>query len=201
MLRRILFFLISSSLIIACNTGCAPTVAAIATHEVGTSIAEERSMGEILDDKAIMIKIKNKYGQRNLNNLFARISVHVQEGRVLLTGSVPDQQFSNEATELAWQVKGVKEVINELEVADKDMTTRATDSFIANHIRGKLLLEKDLKSVNYSVDVNNGIVYLIGVAQSLEELDRTVGIASQVKGVKKVISHVTLRDDPRRTKR
>jgi osmotically-inducible protein OsmY len=190
--------IISSLTLMMLNlSGCVP-LAVVATGEVGASIAEERSFGRIIDDATIIAKIKNEFAQKDMTNLLSRVSVSVKEGRVLLTGSVPEHKYSVQAVRAAWSVEGVKEVINELDVADKDLKVRARDSLIATKVRARLLLQKGVSSINYTVDVNHGVIYLIGIAQNQEELDLATRVASQVEGVKKVVSHVTLKNDPRR---
>ncbi|MBA8666561.1 BON domain-containing protein [Holosporaceae bacterium 'Namur'] len=191
--------MVSLGIIVLSSTSCAP-VAVVATGEVGASIAEERTLGHIIDDATIMAKIKNEFAQKDVANLLSKISVTVKEGRVLLTGSVAKNQHAIRAVKIAWSTEGVHEVINELEVGDKDIKTRANDSWIATKIRTKLLFQKGVSSINYTVDVNNGVVYLIGIAKTKKELDLAVRLASQVKGVKEVVSHMTLKSDPRRHK-
>jgi osmotically-inducible protein OsmY len=181
------------------TSGCLP-MAAFTTYEVGTTVAEERTVGDVVDDATILTKIKAQFANHDFSNLLTEIGVSVVEGRVLLTGSVADHKYSLQASELVWQVRGVKEVINEIEVADKDIKTRAKDSYISTQVRAKFLLDKDVRSVNYTVDTNNGVVFLVGIAQSEEELRKVTEIASQVRGVVKVVSHVTLKSDQRRTK-
>lgn len=118
----------------------------------------------------------------------------------MLTGSVAKYTYAIKAVKIAWSIEGVKEVINELEVGDKDIKTRAGDSWIATKVRTKLLFQKGVHSINYTVDVNNGIVYLIGIAKTKKELDLAINIAREVRGVREVVSHVTLKADPRRKK-
>ena len=105
------------------------------------------------------------------------------------------------AVRLAWTVKGVREVIDEIQVNDKSgLADFARDSWIGAQIRSRLLLEKNLRSVNYSVEAVNGVVYLMGIAQDQNELDKATYIASTTAYVKQVVSHVILKDDPRRKK-
>jgi osmotically-inducible protein OsmY len=178
-------------------SGCMP-LAAISTGIVGTTIAEERTAGDKLNDSIITVKIKDHYTQTEISEMLSRISVHSMEGRVLLTGSVTDKKYAAEAAKIAWKVKGVREVINEVEINSKDIKDRAKDLFIESTIESKLLFEKDLSSINYVVDVNNGVVYLLGIAQNDDELKRALQIARSTKGVKKVVNHVIMKDDPRR---
>ncbi len=178
-------------------SACVPFAAA-GTAVVGTTIAEERSVGDKIDDNIIEIKVKEAYLQNETSEMFERISVNAIEGRVLLTGSVKSVQYRIGAEELAWKISGVKEVINEIVIDKKELSDHAKDMWIASAVRSKLLFEKDLRSINYLVDVNNGTVFLLGLAQDEGELNRAIKIASTVKGVKNVVNHVILVDDPRR---
>ena len=62
-------------------------------------------------------------------------------------------------------------------------------------INAKLLLEQDVLNINYSVEVVNGIVYLIGIAQNQVELDIVITISKNTYGVQNVISYVRLKDN------
>ena len=61
-------------------------------------------------------------------------------------------------------------------------------------INAKLLLEKNILSLNYSIEVVNGVVYLIGIAQNQKELDAVIKISKKTYGVTSVISYVRLKD-------
>jgi osmotically-inducible protein OsmY len=194
---KTLFKIALSLGLIQALASCAP-VAAVSSAVVGTTIADERSAGDSMDDAVITLKIKEDFVQKEFNEMLGRIGVTSHEGRVLLTGSVTDQKYADDAVKIAWAVRGVKEVLNEIETSPKDIKDYTKDTLIANTVRSKLLFEKDLRSVNYSVDVNNGAVYLIGVAQNQAELDKALKITSSAKGVKRVVNYVILKDDPRR---
>ena len=53
-------------------------------------------------------------------------------------------------------------------------------------------------SINYSVETVNGTVYLLGIAQDEAELVRVIEHARGIEDVKQVVSHVVVKDDPRR---
>lgn len=165
--------------------------------KVGAVVAEERTVGEAVDDTAIWSEIKSLYLQKNVNSIFSGINVEVKQGRVLLTGQVTNPADRVEAVRLAWQPTGVQEVINEIQITDKaSISDAANDIWINTQVNTKLLVEKNVKSINYSVDTINGIVYLMGVAQNEWEMNQTALVASKVKGVKRVISHVQVKKDP-----
>jgi len=179
-------------------TGCLPVTAMSTTVTAGRSAAEERRVGEIVDDVVINNKIRTRFSKESFKNIFTKVSANSIEGRVLLTGSVESMEYASQAVKIAWEVPGVREVLNEIEVDNISLGTHIKDSWIATHVRSKLFFNKKLKSVNYSVEVNNGVVFLTGIAQDQEELDQAEQTASLVNGVSKVVSHVVLKDDPRR---
>lgn len=179
-------------------SGCVPLVFAGAGTG-GVVAAQERSTGNALDDTSIKIAMDAKFARKDMGDLFRNVTVKVTEGRVMLTGDVDKPESKVEATQIAWTVNGVKEVMNEIQVNDTTgVMDYAQDSWIANQVRTKLLFEKNLRSVNYSVEVVNGVVYLMGIAQDQQELDKATYIASTTPHVKQVVSHVVLKDDPRR---
>ena len=93
----------------------------------------------------------------------------------------------------------MKEVFNEVEVRDRaGLIDYFKDVRIANELRLKLLSDKDVSAVNYSVETVNTVIYLMGIAQDQAELERVTGHASNIKGVSRVVSFVLLKDDPRR---
>ena len=179
-------------------TGCVPLVLGGAT-ETAVVAAQERSVGNAIDDAGIVIKIKNLYAHQDYKDLLANVEIKVVEGRVLLTGNVdkPDSQI--EAVKLAWQVYGVKEVMNEVQINDKSgFWNYAKDVWISTQVRSRLLFGKDIHNINYSVVTVNQVVYLMGIAQNQEELNRATNVASSTNYVQRVVSYVRLKDDPRR---
>lgn len=177
--------------------GCGPALVGTGAA-AGYSAAQERTVGKAIDDATITAKINHEFLQSPQGNLFINTDVETIEGRVYLTGQVPTPKDAVEAVRLAWKVEGVKEVNNELQVKDKtSLVDYAKDVWINSQLRSRLLLEKGVKSINYNTAVVNGIVYLMGIAQNEAELSKVVGIARRIKGVKRVISYVRMKDEPR----
>ena len=178
--------------------GCAAVLIGAGT-ETAVVAAQERSPGNAVDDAAILVKIKNIYAKQESKDMFANVEVKVVEGRVLLTGNVdkPDSQI--EAVRLAWQVNSVREVMNEVQISDKaGFANYARDVWISAQVKSRLLLEKGVRSVNYSIITVNQVVYIMGIAQNQEELDKVTYIAGITSYVQRVVSYVRMKDDPRR---
>jgi osmotically-inducible protein OsmY len=59
-------------------------------------------------------------------------------------------------------------------------------------------MDASVRSINYSIDVVGGTVYLMGIARSQAELDRVLNHARNLPYVKQVVNYVLLKGDPRR---
>ncbi len=179
-------------------SGCIPLLIGAGT-ETAVVVAQERSVGNAVDDASILVKIKNLYAQQQDKDMLKNVEIKVVEGRVLLTGNVDKSDSQVEAVRLAWQVDGVKEVINEIQSSDKaGLLNYSRDVWISNQIRVRLLAAKNVRSLNYSVLTVNQVVYLMGIAQNQEELDAATNVASTTGYVQRVVSYVRLKDDPKR---
>lgn len=178
-------------------SGCTGAVIG-AGAAVGVSVAQERSVGAAIDDKTIHAKIDAAL-LRKSETLFTKVNVEVLEGRVLLTGNVTDGGHRGEAARIVWKVNGVKEVLNEIVTGGEGgLKDLAKDSWITTQLRAELLRDTNIADINYSVETINGVVYILGIAQDQTELDALISHARNVKGVRKVVSHVLLKDDPKR---
>ena len=181
-------------------TACAAPGIVAGAATAGLTVAQERSIGTVIDDTAIELQIQHYLLQAS-DGLFIRVGIEVHEGRVLLTGVVPAPDDRVEAVRQAWQVNGVLEVINEVQVSDRaGIVDYLRDVKITCQLRFKMLRDRDISDVNYTVETVNGIVYLMGIARSRPELDKVTTQARNIAGVQKVISHVRLSGDDRRGK-
>jgi osmotically-inducible protein OsmY len=192
--------LVSAVLAAACFTsGCVPTLIIGAGGSAAEVAAQERPAGQNVDDSTIYIKLKNLYLNEDYKDLLANVEIKVVEGRVLLTGNVDKPESQIQAVRLAWQIPGVKEVMNEVQITDKAGFWNYTrDVWISTQSRTHLLLTKGVRSINYSVITVNQTVYLMGIAQDQSELDRVTSVISTIQYVQRVVSYVRLKDDPRR---
>jgi osmotically-inducible protein OsmY len=177
--------------------GCLPAVMGGAAAG-GKVVAQDKTFGESVSDSTIWTKIRAGLIRDNLNSLVGSVNVTVHQGRVLLTGHVPTSDNMLKIIRICWDQDGVKEVINELKIDDrdkKDFAGYAKDSWITARIKSKMVVTKNVKSANYTVETIDGIVYLLGIARTQEELDTVTDIAATVSGVEKVVSYVKVQGD------
>lgn len=175
--------------------GCAPVAVFGGASTLGMSATEERGIGGIIDDAAIKAEVNANWWDFD-PVLSESVEISVREGRVLLTGAVDTPQRQIDAVRLVWKVEGVKEVIDEMLVGDgAGIGGYAGDSWTTTKLKAELLFEPEVRSSNYNVKTYAGKVYLIGIAQDQQELDRVLEIASHLDGVKEVVNYMRLRDE------
>ena len=168
---------------------CGPSLWVGLGAKAGVAVAEERSIGDQMEDTTIAVSINEQLFRCN-EELFQEVSVDVTEGRVLLAGVVDTPEDRVDAVRLTWQVSGVKQVMNEIQVTQGDVEAYANDVWISTQLRNDLLWDKDISSINYTVETVHGIIYLTGIAKNQAELDRVVAHARTISRVREVVSYV-----------
>lgn len=117
----------------------------------------------------------------------------VYDRDVLLTGEAPDAEMKRQVVEIASRVPGVRHLYDHIEVGRLGTWDVAKDSWITTQLRSKMVLEKGIRSGNYTIETADGTVYLMGSARSQQELDKATYLARYVPGVKRVVSYVQIR--------
>lgn len=178
--------------------GCASLLVSAGTN-AGVAVAQNRSIGRTVDDNIIYGDLTTRFMDTEENNLLTKVTFNVRFARVMLTGTVENEGQALRAVELAWKAKGVSEVINELQVnPGVSFFDKANDTLIKRNLETRYLITKGVWVINYSMDVQNGVAYLIGRVKDRAELDRALNIARTTKGVKRVVSHLQINTDVER---
>lgn len=171
-------------------------LAAGAGAAVGIASQQEGGVSSAASDVRIKAMIADKWFKYKVDT-FSKLSTTVDQGRVLITGIVQNPDDRVEAVRLAWQVEGVKQVINEIRVAESEgVPGYVRDTWITTRLRTELTFTKDISAVNYTIDTVQGTVYLMGVARNQAELDRVIEVARGVPNVKQVVSYVKPLGEP-----
>ena len=159
--------------------------------------SKEKGLGTTISDNIIKTKISNlifKYDKE----LIAETKVFVNNGSVLFTGKVKKPSNKIQITKLAWTIRGVKEVNNEIQVTDtSSIKNIARDIASLGEIRARIMSDKSINSINYSIDVVNDKAYISGVASNEIEMNLVKNHASSARFVKEVYSYILLNKDTR----
>lgn len=189
MLRTCLAALALASPIVL--SGC--VAAAVGTAgAVGLAAVQERTMGEAVDDATASNEIKAKL----LNEGgYGEVDVEVANGLALLSGRVSSPEMRVRAEDIAWSSSRILDVANEINIEEPGgFFANASDELITARVRSSLIAARDVKSVNFNIETYDGVVYLMGIARSQDELEKAAERASVVRGVQRVVSYVRVRE-------
>ena len=122
------------------------------------------------------------------------IDVQTQDGVVTLSGSVPHLLARDRADDVASTVKGVRAIINRLQVHP---VVRSDDS-LRRDVETALLADPATDLYDLDVKAADGVVTLNGKADSWQEKHLCVKVAKGIRGVKEVRSDIVVAPAPRR---
>lgn len=191
-MRNLLFI----SIIILFLQSCAPIVSTVGMVSLGAA-SKEKGFGTSINDNLIKTKISNLIYKYN-EDLIANTKVFVNNGSVLFTGKLKSPNDKIEFTKLAWNIRGVKEVNNEIQVTDTShIKNIARDIASLGEIRARIISDKSINSINFSIDVVNDKAYISGVASNELEMKLVKNHASSARFVTEVYSYIILSKDTR----
>jgi hyperosmotically inducible periplasmic protein len=97
------------------KTGSVLAVLAVMILLAACQSATGRTLGENIDDAGITAAVKAKLAGEKISTV-TRIDVDTNQGVVALNGTVQTEAMKARAEQIARQVKGVREVLNNLRI-------------------------------------------------------------------------------------
>ena len=150
----------------------------------------DKTLGSVIDDATVKFNISSKFIQSE-NGLFLNINVNVINGRVLLTGIVENQEIRINSIKVVWEVVGVKEVINEIEIGDKTTIKEyANDLWINTQVKTSVTKTIGLRALSYNFETIRGKVYVAGITSRPEQLKDIIETIKTIKGVREIVNYV-----------
>ncbi len=193
MIKLTLLFV--SLILLMINIGCSP-VGVLASGGSATMVVAEgdRSLGTVVDDATIKLNLSAKF-LKSENKLFLDVNSNVTEGRVLLTGLVDTQEIRIEAVRKVWEINGVREVINEIEVGNKTtLKEYMNDLWINTQVKSLAARTIGLRSFSYNFETIKGKVYIAGITSRPEQLQAIVESTKTIKGVNEIVNYVVIKE-------
>ena len=167
----------------------------------GVSIAlDPRTLGTQIDDSIMQ---KNLQARLTLTEkkYFIQISVKVLDGRIFLGGKVDGPEEKLKITKLAWETKGARSVKNNIAIREKfSFKNTAKDILISSQLRTALILNKNVKAANFSIDTINQKTYIFGIAHTDDEKKEIIQEAKQIVDLKEIITSILMISDLSRKK-
>ena len=182
--------------------GCSPTGTVLgAGARTGLALAEDRPVEEIWGDTLLKVTINKKLLETSFSETFWSLNTTIFEGRVLITGNVKNTTLRDQVSQIVWGVKGVREVLNEIEIQETNSVTQiARDKFIQTSLQARMLGDKIVSDINYKMIAHNNVLYIIGIAQSQAELEKIVAHARAIRYVKRFVNYIWLAENPARSR-
>ena len=159
----------------------------------GVSIAlDPRTLGTQIDDsimqKSLLTRLalsKKKY--------IVKISVNVLDGRIFLRGKVDEPEEKLLITKMAWETKGVRSVKNNISIKQKfSLKNSALDVLITSQLKTALILNKNVKAVNFNINTINQKIYVFGIAYDEKENKEIIQEAKQIVDVKGIVTSILM---------
>ena len=191
---NIIIFLILSVFTFV-NYGCSPANILATGGGSAMVVAEgERSLGTVIDDASIKVNIAAKFLNAE-NNLFVNINTSILEGRVLLTGLVDNQEIRIDAVRLVWEVEGVQEIINEIEIGNRStLKDYASDLWINTQARAVAAKVVGIKAITFNFETIKGKIYVAGITVRPDLLDEMILALKNIKGVNEIVNYVIVKE-------
>lgn len=175
-------------------SGCAPILIGGAAVTSATVITDRRTTGSIVDDEVLEKRVRYEIGEV-IGHEKHHVVVTSYEGKVLLTGEVLTAADRQKAQDTAVKSVGVHSVINELAVmTPATVGAVLSDSMLATKVRSSIIGTKKISLNQMKVDVQRGIVYLMGIV-TIDEARTATKVAAEVSGVQQVVTCFTIESE------
>ena len=183
-------------IVLSLKSCAAPVIGGMGAIALSSS-AQEKGLGTSINDKVIYVKLRNAIYDWD-PSVSQKISISVNSGSILITGTLNNIEKRIELTKVIWEVNGVKEVNNEVQISEtNNLKNIAKDLASLGEIKARLMASKQLNSLNFSIDVVNNIAYISGIASSEEEISLVTQIAQEARFIKEVQNFVKVNKDKR----
>lgn len=133
---------------------------------------------------------------RNVSS--TKTGVDVAEGVVTLRGEAANQAQKDLTEEYVRDVEGVKEVRNEIVVAQKEpgvtetIAAKIDDASITAQVKATLLAHRSTSALKTKVKTEQGVVTVTGVAANEAEKSLVTKLVTDINGVVSVINNMTV---------
>lgn len=187
-------FVLAAAVATVSLSGCAPILIGGAAVTSATVITDRRTTGSIVDDEVLEKRVRYEIGEV-IGHEKHHVVVTSYEGKVLLTGEVLTAADRQKVQDTAVKSVGVHSVINELAVmTPATVGAVLSDSMLATKVRSSIIGTKKISLNQMKVDVQRGIVYLMGIV-TIDEARTATKVAAGVSGVQQVVTCFTIESE------
>lgn len=175
--------------------GCLAGAFVAGSAATGGVVTDPRSLGTIKTDEQINFKVNRKLVNDPVLAAETHISAVSYNRVVLLTGQAYDEELRHRAEEYAQAVPSVKRVFNRITLGiPTTVYRRAKDIAITSSVKTRMFADSRLKSNNFKIVTENGVVYILGLATK-KQANIAVAIARKVSGVQQVVKLIEYQEE------
>ena len=168
-------------------SGCAPIIAGTVAGAGATMVKDRRNVENIIEDQVIELRATDAIYSDKIIGRHVRINVISFNGIVLLTGEAPTAEMRAHAGQVAYSMRNVREVYNEVQVKKPiSFERRANDTWLTTKVKTKLITNRGLFT-RAKVVGSDGNIYLLGLV-SPNEAEQMRKMAEAIDGVANVIA-------------
>lgn len=167
-------------------TGCVRMVASMSEEPTDQNHGK-RTFGAKIEDRTIRNKVRINLYRADERLRETRLKVTSFNGNVLITGQAADEALKRKTTDIAEEVRHVRDVHNEMKIAGAtSWLSRFNDGWLTTKSKTRLLLNSDTPGIRTKVVTDNGVVYLMGLL-TRAQADAAVEQVQRVYGVQKIV--------------
>jgi hyperosmotically inducible protein len=167
---------------------------ALAGAAACSSTRTQRAPGEHMDDAFVLTSVKSALAADEMTEAH-EINVEVNRGVVQLNGFVDSAAEKSRATVVAADVKGVREVQNNLNInpGARSAGMAVDDALLTAKVKAALIQSPDTKAHQITVNTERGVVQLSGFVDSATAKAAATTVAMSVTGVKDVDNELVIK--------
>jgi osmotically-inducible protein OsmY len=167
--------------------GCGSMLGVVSSDEGIRQEPTDRTLGTMIDDETIESLAAVNLRKASPGLAESHVSVTSYNGVVLLAGQVRAESLRSQAEEVVLDLKNVRRVYNELEVAGPtSLLTRSGDTWVTGKVKSRLVAAPEVPGRDIKVVTENGVVHLLGLV-TRDAADAATEAARNVGGVRKVV--------------
>tara|TARA_B100001057_G_scaffold494734_1_gene591940 strand:- start:1084 stop:1677 length:594 start_codon:yes stop_codon:yes gene_type:complete len=180
---------------------CVPGTGSMGKFGTGVDITfDPRTIGMQIDDTIMQKNLSARLALTEKRYLIS-IQTEVLDGRIFLSGKVNTPEEKIRITKLAWETKGARSVKNAITIKGQtNFKGIAKDILITSQLRTALILNKETKARNYTLETINKKIYIFGIAMTNKEKKEVLREANEIYDVKEIIPSIYLVSELSRNK-
>lgn len=170
-------------------SGCAaPFIIAGTVAGAGTTVVKDRrNVENIIEDEVIELRSTDAIYSDKIIGKHVRINTTSFNGIVLLTGEAPSAEMRAHAGHVAYSMRNVREVYNEVQIKTPiSLEQRAKDTWLGTKVKSKLIANRGLFT-RAKVIASDNTIYLMGLVTP-DEADQIKVMVNELEGVNSIIA-------------